>query len=303
VVIRLDGALLKRFTVGGEAKGRTMPESYAGNTQGDPEFEIYMHTADAGLEVRVPVKAGEHQVGISFVRRLWEPEGVRQPPQTGFGRTTNEYYHGNPAVETVSIGGPYHAAATVESPSRRKLFICTPTDSTGEETCAKRILSTLATRAYRRPLTEDDRETLLSFYKAGRAGQNFDAGIQQGVERILAATEFFVPHRTRAFQQGAGLRLPSQRSRSGVPIIVFSVEQRSRRRTFAGGDSREAQGSGAIGTTGPTHAPRSAFECAGGYFANRWLELNKLPGIVPDTKLFQEFDAETPGIRLPRRHG
>ena len=60
-----------------------------------------MHTADAHLEVRVPVKAGLHEVGVSFVRRFWEPEGVLQPPQTGFGRTTNEYYHGNPAVEIV----------------------------------------------------------------------------------------------------------------------------------------------------------------------------------------------------------
>ena len=59
--------------------------------------------------MRVPVKAGLHEVGVSFVGRSWEPEGILQPPQTGFGRTTNEYYHGNPAVEIVSIGGPYGA--------------------------------------------------------------------------------------------------------------------------------------------------------------------------------------------------
>ena len=97
---RLDGVLLKRFSVGGEAKGMTTPENFAGNTQGDPEFEEYMHTADADLEVRVPVKAGIHEVGVSFVRRQWEPEGILQPPQIGFGRATNEYYHGNPAVES-----------------------------------------------------------------------------------------------------------------------------------------------------------------------------------------------------------
>src|SRR2546426_3790 len=114
---RLDGVRLKRFTVGGEAKGMTNPENFAGNTQGDPEFEEYMHTADAHLEVRVPVKAGVHDVGVSFVRRLWEPEGVLQPPQTGFGRTTNEYYHGNPAVEIVSIGGPYAHLGPDESGS------------------------------------------------------------------------------------------------------------------------------------------------------------------------------------------
>src|SRR3954470_11934923 len=105
--VRLDGVRIKRFTVGGQASGMTAPENFAGNTQGDPAFEEYMHTADANLEVRVPVKAGPHEVGVSFVKRFWEAEGVLQPPQTGFGRTTNEYYHGNPAVEVVSIGGPY----------------------------------------------------------------------------------------------------------------------------------------------------------------------------------------------------
>src|SRR5207244_9079411 len=118
-----------------------------------------MHTADATLEVRVPVTAGLHAVGISFVRRFWEPEGVLQPPQTGFGRTTNEYYHGNPAVEIVSIGGPYGALAPGDSPSRRMVYSC----RTKESACARNILSTLAARAYRRPVTESEVHTLLGF--------------------------------------------------------------------------------------------------------------------------------------------
>jgi hypothetical protein len=73
--VRLDGTLLKRFTIGGEGKGMTAPESFAGNTQGEPQWEEYMHTADAGLIVRVPVTPGTHRVGVSFVRRQWEPEG------------------------------------------------------------------------------------------------------------------------------------------------------------------------------------------------------------------------------------
>jgi hypothetical protein len=88
--VRLDGVRLQRFTVGGGAKGMATPENFAGNTQGDPEWEEYMHTADAHLEVRVPFKAGPHEVGVSFVGRFSETEGVLQPPQIGFGRTTNE---------------------------------------------------------------------------------------------------------------------------------------------------------------------------------------------------------------------
>src|SRR5207237_6327064 len=103
--LRVDGALMKRFTIGGEGKGMTAPESFAGNTQGEPPWEVYMHTADAGLEVRVPVKAGTREVGVSFVRKLVEPEGVLQPTQRGFARFYNVIYFGENAVRPVIIGG------------------------------------------------------------------------------------------------------------------------------------------------------------------------------------------------------
>src|SRR5215468_6199033 len=82
--VRLDGKLLKRFTVGGDAPGRPAASSYAGDGEpgfaGAPEWETFMQlTGDAGLEVRIPVKAGSHVVGVSFVRELWEPEGLPQP--------------------------------------------------------------------------------------------------------------------------------------------------------------------------------------------------------------------------------
>src|SRR5262245_13813536 len=167
--IRLDGVLIKRFEVGGKSKGMTMPDSFAGNTQGDPGFEEYMHTADANLEVRVPVKAGTHDVGVSFVRRFWEAEGVMQPPQRGFARTTNELYHGTPAVATVSSAVPYQpTGVTDDAPSRHKIFSCRPAATSSDEACAGKILSTLARRAYRRPLTEQEIQTLLDFYREGR---------------------------------------------------------------------------------------------------------------------------------------
>ncbi|HEY6508472.1 MAG TPA: DUF1587 domain-containing protein, partial [Vicinamibacterales bacterium] len=126
--VRVDGARVARFSVGGEGKGGTAPESFAGNTQGDPEWEVYMHTADEHLRVRVPVTAGTHTVGVSFVRRYREPEGILQPPQRGFARTTNELYHGSPAVDHVSIAGPLsrpgsisRGAAPSDSPSRRRV--------------------------------------------------------------------------------------------------------------------------------------------------------------------------------------
>jgi hypothetical protein len=288
--IRLDGALLKRFTIGGAAKGLTMPETYAGNTQGGPEFEIYMHSADDHLEVRFPAKAGEHEVGVSFVRRFWEQEGVLQPPQTGFARTTNEYYHGNPAVELVSIGGPYNASEATDSVTRRKLFVCNPKDASSEELCARKILSTLATRAYRRPLSEEDVQTLLRFYKTGRAGQTFNAGIQQGVERILISPSFLfrVEREPSNITPGSVYRLSDLNLASRLSFFLWSSIPDDE---LLGAAIRGELKNPAVRKRQVQRMlrdPRSKALVEN--FANRWLELNKLPGIVPDTKIYPEFD-------------
>ena len=293
VDIRLDGVLLKRFTVGGEGKGMTTPENYAGNTPGDPEWETYMLTADRGLEVRAPVKAGPHVVGVSFVRRLWEAEGILQPPQTGFGRTTNELYFGYPALKTVSIGGPFNVVGPGESPTRRALFVCTPPgytsagapgvtpDSAKEEPCAKKILSTVAARAYRRPISETETQVLLEFFRAGRAEENsFDAGIQRGLERVLAAPSFIFrvnrptdPELNLASKLSFFLwsSIPDEellaaatRGKLNDPAVL---EQQVRRML---------------------RDPRANALVEG--FATRWLELSKIAGVVPDTQLYPEFD-------------
>ncbi len=287
---RLDGALLKRFTVGGEAKGMTTPENFAGNTQGDPEFEEYMHTADAHLELRVPVKAGPHEVGVSFVRRFWEPEGVLQPQQTGFGRTTNEYYHGNPAVEIVSIGGPYGTPAAGDSPSRRKVFICRPKDSGAEEPCARRILSALAARAYRRPPTESEIRTLLDFYEAARAEDSFDAGIQRGIERILAAPSFLfrIEREPAGTPAGSAYHLTDLDLASRLSFFLWSSIPDDELRDAAVRGKLSDRAALSRQVQRMLRDPRS--KALIDNFASRWLELSKISGVVPDTELYPEFD-------------
>ena len=188
--VRLDGVRIEVFTVGGDAPGRRAPASYAGNIFGDPEWGRYMHEADAGLEVRFPAKAGRRVVGVAFVRKRSEPEGVIQPPQIGITLAYNEMYEGNPAVDTVEIGGPYTVVGPGDTVSRRKIFICRPDRKVKEEACASRILSRLAARAYRRPATERDVETLVSFYRTGSSKGGFDAGIQLALTRLLTGPDF-----------------------------------------------------------------------------------------------------------------
>jgi hypothetical protein len=298
--IRLDGALLKRFTVGGEGRGMTAPENYAGNTQGDPGWETYMHTADAHLEVRAPVKAGPHTVGVSFVRRLWEDEGVLQPPQTGFGRTTNEEYFGYPRVKIVSIGGPFKVMGPGESPTRRKLFVCTPKDAASEDPCARKILSSLAMRAYRRPVTEEEVQVLIDFYKAGRAEESFDAGIQRGLERILAAPSFLF-RISRPPAAGASVSKVAAGPTPPAPYRLNDFDLASRLSFFIWSSIPDeellsAAARGKLRDQGVLEQqvrrmlrdPRASALVDG--FAARWLELGKLAGAVPDTHLFPEFD-------------
>ena len=293
---RIDGVRVQRLAIGGEAKGRTMPESYIGNTQGDPSFEEYVQRADAKLEVRVPVKAGLHDVGVSFVRRLWEPEGIWQPPIIGFGRATNELYHGNPAVEVVMIGGPYGKPTPGNSEVRRRVLTCRPTSAGSEEPCARKILSAVAARAYRRPVTDDDLTRVIEFYRAGRKeGGTFDAGIQRGLERILASPRFLF----RIHQPPAG-------AAPGTPYRLGDYDLASRLSFFLWGTIPDeelmdlaARGKLTDRAVVEEQVQRmlrdSRAEALVDNFASRWLELGKLPGVVPDTDLYREFDENLRG--------
>src|ERR1019366_5917110 len=212
--VRVDGKLLKRFTVGGEGKGRPAAASYAGDGEpgfaGDPEWETYMQlTGDAGLEVRVPAKGGSHVVGVSFVREMFEPEGLPQPVQLGRVISNDQVYMGYANVGSVEIGGPYDANLapkdSSQSASRKAIFVCQPPNDKAEERpCATTILTRIGRLAYRRPLTKPDTNTLLEFFdKARKDGGSFDSGIQFALERMLVDPDFLLRvHLDPAVQKG-----------------------------------------------------------------------------------------------------
>src|SRR5687767_6945508 len=185
--VRLDGTLLKRFTVGGGAKGTPGPLTWNGEIVGDTEYELYMHDADAGLEVSAQVPAGLHQVSAAFVDSPWEPEGITQPRQVDFGRGSDERFDGDAAVDTVTIRGPHNPGGPGDTASRRAIFSCRPSraaddvarpsQKTDEVQCARRIVESLARRAYRRPPTAEEIDTLLTFYRSGSAQAGFEEGI------------------------------------------------------------------------------------------------------------------------------
>ena len=144
---------------------------------------------DKYFDVRIPVTAGPHEVGVTFPKQssaLLETE--RQPLQSHF----NERRHPRltPAIYHVSITGPYAPQGADDTPSRRQIFVCQPTEVSQEEACANEILSTLMRRAYRRPVSDVDVEGPMAFYREGRSQGDFDEGIGRALSAVLMSPEF-----------------------------------------------------------------------------------------------------------------
>ena len=184
---------------------------------------------DRNLKIRVPVTAGPHQLGVTFLKNSSSLiETARQPLQSRF----NERRHPRitPAISQVSVTGPYAAAGCgrhAEPPPDIRLP-AKPTPAASEEACAKKILSTLMRRAYRRSISEADLERPMAFYREGRSERDFDAGIGKALSAVLINPEFLFRVEVDPGQDGGGRRLSHQRSRVGISPVIFSLEQPAR---------------------------------------------------------------------------
>ena len=292
--LRIDGRLVQRFTVGGEAPGTPAPTTWSPAEAGDPEWERYVRESAAHLEVRVPVDAGPHVVGVSFVRNRWEPEGPLQPVMKGAVLSNDERYHGNAEVQALTIEGPYEGAVPDDTPSRRAIFVCRPAAASEEEACAERILSRLARLAYRRPPTVGDVETLLEFYRDGRAkaGGSFDTGIQLALERQLVDPDFLL----RVLEDPPG-------ARPGQVYALGDLELASRLSFFLWSSIPDEElldvaERGAL--TDPAMLrrqvrrmladPRSKALVSN--FAAQWLHLRNLDDVKAEPSVYPEFDQD-----------
>src|SRR5439155_1404723 len=132
-----------------------------------------------GLELTVPVKAGTHRVGVTFLATNFRPslDLARHYARSTLENSRIAGFSNYPEVGLLRIQGPFSAERPASSRSMRKVFTCRPSNATQEEPCAKEIISTLARRAYRRPVTAEDLEGLMTFYQEGRKGGTFEDGI------------------------------------------------------------------------------------------------------------------------------
>ena len=287
--LRIDRQRVKTFTIGGE-RVVPPPASFAGTLSWNPEWEQYANHADEGLEVRLPIKAGTRLVGVSFVKRSWQAEDVLQPSRTGWGFGTDEMFDGSPALESVTIQGPFGTVAAGDTPSRRRIFICQPKREVDEDVCARTILSTLARRAYRRPVTDDDVKTLLGFYRSGRSEGRFDTGIEAAVRRILISPDFLFrlelePDRPSA---GSSYRVSDVTLASRLSFFLWSsIPDDELLDLAARGRLREPAVLDAQVRRMLADSRASSLVVN---FAAQWLQLRDLRNVVPDPDLFPDWD-------------
>ena len=172
--IRVDGVRVAQFTLGG----------------GTPPSRTFVYDGDDALQARVAVKAGLHQVMATMLKSdNGVPEGGgpdRLSPYSRQGDNASSPI----AIASLLIGGPHNGKVPVDSPSRQLLYVCRAANAAEETPCATKILSNLARRAYRRSATDEDTQTLLSFYNRARAAGTFDDGIRSALERVLVSPDF-----------------------------------------------------------------------------------------------------------------
>ncbi|MGH9785642.1 MAG: DUF1592 domain-containing protein, partial [Terriglobia bacterium] len=270
VDVRLDGTRIQLFQIGRESQDESR----------DPGREAYNRTADAGLEVRVPVKAGSRLVGATFVKDTLQAEGLGQ-----FVRLGDRM----PNVGSVIISGPYNATGPGETASRSRIFVCRPT-TPNEEPCVRKILSTLARRAYRRPVTDGEIQELLNLYRDGGTQGGFEAGIAMAVQGILVSPDFLFrierdPTRARP---GAAYRISDLELASRLSFFLWSSIPDDQLLDLA--ERGKLQDPAVLESQVRRMLADARSKSLVNNFAGQWLYLRNLRTARPDPKEFPEFD-------------
>jgi hypothetical protein len=275
--ITVDGERVFLENIGGDAESG---QSGAITTRSD--------ATDARLHVRVPIKAGPRLVTAAFIRKIAENTNRLRP----FLRSNAGTYDstGRPHVKSLTLTGPYNPTGPGDTPSRRKVFVCRPTTAAAEEPCARRILTTLARSAYRRPVAESDMAPLLSFYRDGRKKGSFDTGIQLGVRRLLASPTFIfrVEEDPASVAPGATYRVSDIELASRLSFFLWSsMPDDTLLDLAAAGRLRQP-------AVLEAQVRRMLADPKGQAlienFAGQWLHVRNLQNIAPNTDEFPDFD-------------
>ena len=280
VEISVDGQRVKLANIGGKDE-----QELSYTNSGKSASEI-----DARLSVHVPVKAGMRTVVATFMAEgESQDDNILEP----FERANLDPldFRGLPAVDRVSITGPLKSTGPGDTASRRLIFTCRPTNRVDEVPCAKKIISTLARRAFRRPVTDNDLETLLSFYQKGRnEGGTFDSGIEAAIQLILASPEFlfrFEPD-PPTLAAGAVYHISDLELASRLSFFLWSTIPDDQLLNLAALGKLHDPSVLDAQVKRMLEDPRS--KSLVDNFADQWLYLRNLKNINPDFETFPDFD-------------
>lgn len=248
---------------------------------------------DAHLKLRVPVKAGPHDVGVTFIK---DPSVVLETERKPYAARFNMHRHPRtaPALYQVSITGPFDAKGASDTPSRRTIFgetFSAPNTLPAQETAARQILGKLMRRAYRRPITDDDLRKPLQFFREGSAeGGGFDGGIDNAISAVLVSPNFLIriEEDPKGVAAGTAYRISDLELASRISFFLWSsVPDDALLEAAIRGDLRrpellEQQVRRMLAD------PRSGNLVTN--FATQWLHLRKLESTTPDLRRFIDFD-------------
>jgi mono/diheme cytochrome c family protein len=266
------------------------------NLASDTNMSEAADKIDARLRKRVHVTAGPHDVVVTFVKRdLAESDEPLQPQERNFDL---QDMNGLPLLDRVTITGPYDSTGAGDTPSRRRIFVCRPgavsagaaAGSAADTACARRILSTLARRAYRRPVTVDDMTPIMAMYAQGRKAGSFDTGIERGLRLVLADPKFIFRIETPPAAPGAVAPVSDLELASRLSFFLWSSIPDDELLTVA--------------SNGRLHQPAvldqqvrrmlkdPKADALVENFASQWLMLRNLKSHFPAPLKFPDFDNE-----------
>ena len=278
IELRVDHALVKRFSVGGKYKGMLDSGNMVAIDEADvlgQQVHEYLLHADTDLELRVPLEAGTRTVTAAFTNSL--PSAVDSGSPVG--------------IDELEISGPFRGTVPDETPSRRKIFVCRPTTANhDDEACARRIISGLARRAYRRPVDESDIEPLLDIYRIGRGDGDVEAGIGLALEALLSSPHFLlrVAREPAGGPPGTAYRLSDPELASRVSFFLWRSIPDDELLGLAA-DGRLSDPAVLAQQVRRMLADRRATRFMED-FVEQWLQVRNLRTHEPDGRLFPGFD-------------
>jgi hypothetical protein len=277
--VAIDGRAVHHVTIGGGDDLKAL-------------FDAPSDTGDAvelRMRVRVPVPAGAHDVTAAFVEHMPVKDTVRLQP---FLRSSADNFDwaGRPHIQSLAITGPFDPTGPGDTASRRAIFTCGPSKALGERECARRILGRLARRAYRQPVTAAEFAPVLEFYDTARREGTFEAGIQRGLQRILASPRFVfrVERDPPGAAAGSVHPVSDLELASRLSFFLWSslpdeelLEVASQRRLSSPAELerqvrrmlRDARSSALVSN-----------------FAGQWLQLRNVRSVLPNSDGFPDFD-------------